>query len=282
MIYTWENVDRKDLRYRLFSPVRRICLNRAAAVVAGSRDAARVVQSRGYRRTVYVTPLLGVSEDLFRPRDHSEQRVGLIPHARNKFLIGCISRFAEQKDIATLLNAVARLVPHAGVDWRLVLVGGGPEKARYEELIRRLGIGERVAMHAPVSHEAVPSLMNCFDVLVLPSKTTGTWKEQFGHVLIEAMACGVPVVGSSSGEIPNVIGDAGLVFEETNVADLAQKLAALHADPSLRRALGARGIERVRRRYTDARIAENAIAVCERVLGIPPSGTPNTLEEVTP
>ena len=54
--------------------------------------------------------------------------------------------------------------------------------------------------------------MRKLHALVLPSRTTPRWKEQFGRVLIEAMACGVPPVGSDSGEIPHVIDDAGLVF----------------------------------------------------------------------
>ena len=58
----------------------------------------------------------------------------------------------------------------------------------------------------------VPRHLRALDALVLPSESTPLWKEQFGHVLIEAMACGVPVVGSDSGAIPEVIGEAGLLF----------------------------------------------------------------------
>src|SRR5260221_14335510 len=84
------------------------------------------------------------------------------------------------------------------------------------------------------------------DALVLRSLTTPVWKEQFGRVLTEAMACGVPVVGSSSGAIPEVIGEAGLIFPEGDAAALAGCLAKLQQPPALRLALAQRGLARAR------------------------------------
>jgi glycosyltransferase involved in cell wall biosynthesis len=81
------------------------------------------------------------------------------------------------------------------------------------------------------------------DVLVLPSRTTPTWAEQFGRVLVEALWCGVPVVGSDSGEIPWVIETTGggLVFPEGDVATLAETLAQLRREPELREQLARTG-----------------------------------------
>ena len=72
------------------------------------------------------------------------------------------------------------------------------------------------------------------------------WVEFFGRVLIEGMACEVPVIGSDSGEIPNVIGDAGLVFPEEDVEALADRLRRIIQDKSLRLQLIQRGLERVK------------------------------------
>jgi glycosyltransferase involved in cell wall biosynthesis len=101
----------------------------------------------------------------------------------------------------------------------------------------------------------MPGYLNGLDVLVLPSRTRPNWKEQFGRVLIEAMACGVPVIGSDCGEIPGVIGDAGLIFREGSVAELAARLACLQADPALRVQLQRKGRQRVLERYTQKHIA---------------------------
>jgi glycosyltransferase involved in cell wall biosynthesis len=103
-------------------------------------------------------------------------------------------------------------------------------------------------------------------VLALPSLTTTSWKEQFGRVLQEAMACGIPVVGSDSGEIPHVIGDAGLVTPEGDAAALRDALRRLMDDAHLRHDLGHRGRARVLERFTHARVAAATVEVYRRVM----------------
>ena len=108
-------------------------------------------------------------------------------------------------------------------------------------------------------------------VLVLPSHTQPRWKEQFGRVLTEAMACGVPVIGSSSGAIPEVIGDAGLVFPEGDAAALAAALERLRIDPALHAALAAAGLARVRAHYTQDVIATRTAAFYRALLAGAPA-----------
>jgi glycosyltransferase involved in cell wall biosynthesis len=103
---------------------------------------------------------------------------------------------------------------------------------------------------------------------VVPSLTRGNWKEQFGRVIVEAMACGVPVIGSSSGAIPDVIGDAGLIVPEGDVRALADGLRRLMHDPDLRRRMGGQGRQRVLARYTQAQVAAQTVAVYRQMLDI--------------
>jgi glycosyltransferase involved in cell wall biosynthesis len=112
----------------------------------------------------------------------------------------------------------------------------------------------------------MPWLMNALDILVLPSRTTARWKEQFGRVLTEAMATKTPVVGSSSGEIPSVIGEAGLVFAEGDQAALRAHLAQLIEDRDLRQHLGEQGFARFHERFTQEAVAQATIALYRRVL----------------
>ena len=105
------------------------------------------------------------------------------------------------------------------------------------------------------------------DVLVLSSRTQPYWKEQFGRVLVEAMACEVAVVGSDSGEIPHVIGDAGLIFPEDNVDALYDHLLRLMQSTELRKELGRNGRARVLERYTQAQIAAQTVAVYRDMMG---------------
>ena len=117
-----------------------------------------------------------------------------------------------------------------------------------------------------VASTAMPGWLRGLDVLVLPSRTRANWKEQFGRVLVEAMACGVPVIGAASGEIPHVIGDAGVVLAEDDVDGLTAALATLAGNPARRRALSDAGRERVLAHYTHARVATETIAVYRSVM----------------
>jgi glycosyltransferase involved in cell wall biosynthesis len=104
------------------------------------------------------------------------------------------------------------------------------------------------------------------DCLVLPSRTTRKWKEQFGRVLIEAMACEVPVIGSDSGEIPNVIGDCGLIFREGDVDDLSSKLELLINDYDLRVELAERGRQRVLNNFTQEKVAKETYKIYQKMM----------------
>ncbi len=113
----------------------------------------------------------------------------------------------------------------------------------------------------------MPDQLRRMDLLVLPSLTRPNWKEQFGRVLMEAMACQVPVLGSDSGEIPYVIGEGGRVVPEGDVAALRGAIAALSIAPDERRELGRRGRERVLAHYTQQRVAAETVALYRRLYG---------------
>jgi glycosyltransferase involved in cell wall biosynthesis len=101
----------------------------------------------------------------------------------------------------------------------------------------------------------------------LPSRTRSNWKEQFGRVLIEAMACDVITVGARTGAIPEVIGEAGLTFAEGNVLELQTHLQQLLDDVTLRQALRHKGRQRVVENYTQAAVAQKTVQVYRTVLG---------------
>ena len=142
----------------------------------------------------------------------------------------------------------------------------GPERGRLERLAREFKIADRVFFEGQIPSTQMPAYYRQLDALVLPSRTLPNWKEQFGRALIEGMACGIPIVGSDSGEIPNVIGDAGLVFQENDAAGLRQTLLELQQKPELRHELGQRGRERVLEHYTQAQIAAQTVQVYREVM----------------
>jgi glycosyltransferase involved in cell wall biosynthesis len=149
---------------------------------------------------------------------------------------------------------------------RLLVVGRGELETQLRERAAAPDLRGRVEFAGWVPSEAMPELYRGMDVLVLPSRTTPRWKEQFGRVLVDAMASGVAVVGSDSGEIPNVIGEAGLVFPEGDIPALRECLARLLADPALRQDLGRRGRERVLAHYTQGQVARAYLEVYREVV----------------
>ena len=165
--------------------------------------------------------------------------------ALRPFTVGYCGRLVEEKGLLVLLDAVARLDRR---DAGVLIIGDGPMRTALPALAASRGI--HLTLIAPVDNHELPAYYSAMDVLVLPSLTTRFWKEQFGRVLIEAMACSVPVVGSSSGEIPHVIGDAGLVFAEGQADGLRACLRRIADDQALRQQLAAAGRARVEAAFT--------------------------------
>jgi glycosyltransferase involved in cell wall biosynthesis len=150
-----------------------------------------------------------------------------------------------------LLEAVRRL--DAPVE--LLLAGDGDQRSALEN---QPIPGSRVSLLPGLRHDQMPDAYARMDVLVLPSRTTARWKEQFGRVIVEALWCGVPVVGSDSGEIPWLIGrtGGGVTFPEGNVKALSGRLADLRADADLRARLGSEGRAAVARMFSVAAAAD--------------------------
>jgi len=177
--------------------------------------------------------------------------------------VGYAGGLLPEKGVDLLLEAAAGLPG----DWEIRLLGAGGERKNLEDLARRLGIADRVNFLGRFPSHRMPEFYRSLDALVLPSRTTPAWKEQFGRVLVEAMSCGVPVIGSDSGAIPSVVGNAGLVFPEGDVEALRQRLLALMEDTELRKRLATAGRQRVLERFTQAAVAEATVAFYEKVLG---------------
>jgi len=149
------------------------------------------------------------------------------------------------------------------------ILGDGPDRKRLEQVAQWLGIAPRVVFDHKMPSSHLPHYFSGLEVLVLPSRTRSNWKEQFGRVLIEAMACDVITIGARTGAIPEVIGDAGLTFTEGDVEELQSHLQQLIDDTTLREDLRRKGRQRVTEHYTQAAIARNTVEVYRQILGEP-------------
>lgn len=266
--FTWWNLPYES-KFPI-SALENYNLNNTDGLVSGNQDGVDVLRDHGYQGAVKVMPQLGVDESLFQPQAQQElaAQLGIKPE---EFVIGFVGRFVLEKGILTLIKALANLKEQ---NWKLLLLGRGPLKETLEEQAAIAGIKERLIMVESVPHNEVPNYINLMDTLVLPSETTykfktltaAGWKEQFGHVLIEAMACKVPVVGSDSGEIPYVIGEAGLVFPEGEAEALSKALLSLIEDASLREKLAQQGYEKAMEKYTNEALAKQQLQFYQDLL----------------
>ncbi|TAM84183.1 MAG: glycosyltransferase family 1 protein [Acidobacteria bacterium] len=258
---TWQNMMK---RYPPpFLQFEKYLFRRAAGALPGTAEALEVLHRRGFLKPTAVIPIASVDPALYRKQDagHFRRDLGL----GTSFAIGFLGRITREKGLETLVKAFAMLPQNC----ILVLAGSGPFESELHNLIQNLGIEGRVRRIPWMKSGDVSQYMNSIDALVLPSLTCRNWKEQFGRVLIEAMACETCVVGSDSGEIPNVIGDAGLVFHEGDEGELADRLRRLMEGPSLRESMGQRGRERVLERFTHEKIAQRTLAFYQRILAGP-------------
>lgn len=248
--FTWQNLNR---RYPPpFGRWERYCFRHAAHAIAGNHAAAAVLRAKGYAGPLTVIPQFGIDPTLFAPA----------PPLPRPFTIGYAGGLVPEKGLDTLLAACARLQG----DWRLRLVGSGAHRGPLQALAAQLGIAERLTWLPKLPSTQMPSFYHSLDVFVLPSRTRPNWMEQFGRVLIEAMASELAVVGSDSGEIPHVIADAGLIFPEGEAEALAAHLRRLQTDPALRGDLGRRGRARVLACFTQAHVAGATYAVYRQML----------------
>jgi glycosyltransferase involved in cell wall biosynthesis len=266
VLFAWESQRRPGWRGSLARLFYRLASRTAAAVLTGSRDSRSLFLEAGADPArVFVMPQVGLDEKRLRPlpaeaRAALRHREGL---PSDTFVVGFAGRFVAEKGILDLVEAASRLAG-AGQVTRLILIGDGPLR---EALHARAAGGAPIVVRPPVPREDLAPFYQSLDAFVLPSRTTRGWKEQFGMVLAEAMACGVPVVGSSSGAIPDVVGRAGLVYAEGDVAQLTAALTLLAGDPALREELGRRGRERSARLFSHQALAAQTLVAVRHAIG---------------
>ena len=264
LFFSSDNLTR-DFRYpyrpsALYAAIERWVHRETEVGTAVSGEVVDVLRAKGYRGPIDIVPhgldLEAYPEPTEDRRAAARARIG----ARG-VVIGYAGRLLPMKGVDVLLRAVGLVTARAGTDgFTVVVMGDGPDEARLRALAGSLGLDDRVRFVPAVPHEEVPGTLQALDVTVVPSLTTPTWKEQFGRVAVEAMAAGSAVVVSSSGALPGVVGDAGIVVPEGDAAALAEVLARLIGSREDRKVLGIRGRERVRRLFTWSAIAAALVA----------------------
>jgi glycosyltransferase involved in cell wall biosynthesis len=220
-----------------FEAMRRHVLKRTTAVLSRSQEATVVVRACGFDGPVF--PIgYGVDRSVFRPA----KSVGMGPQLR----IGYVGRLVEEKGLEDVLNAMA--LARAPVE--LSLMGDGPIREHLLQRAMQLGLTNRVTVRDRGGAGEVADHFRSVNLSVLMSRTTVSWREQFGRTIIESQACGVPVIGSGSGAIPDVMGRGGWIVPEREPRALAALLDHLFQHPDEIAARGRAGLENISTRFT--------------------------------
>ncbi len=236
-----------------FSVLEKRAFKQVSAAYMCSATVQEVLKNKGFRKPMEVVPF-GVDLDMFKP-------VKRFPN--ETVTISYIGRLLPAKGLLVLIDALAQIKLE---NWRLLIVGDGPERKATEDRIKEHGLEDRCEFVGAIPYDQTPFYFQKTDVLVVPTITTGKIREQFGRVIVEAMACNVPVIGSTCGAIPEVIADAGIVVPENNTNALAVQLQRVINDEELRNNLAAAGRKRVENHYTWERVAEQIYSVYSYVL----------------
>ena len=244
-------------------PVRlteRVVLAVAKGAYPCNQAAAANLRRKAFHGTIRMIPL-GVDPPTEAPRPHDGTLAGSTEGPRLR--VGCAGRLSTEKGFHTAIEAVA-----SEPNWELTIVGDGPERAHLASLAASLGASDRVDFQGHRSQDDVVHFYRSIDVLAVPSVPMPGLEEQFGRVAAEAMAAGVPVVSSTCGSLPDVVGDAGLLVTPGDTEGLRAALALLADQPSVRAQLAQKGLERARV-FSWQSVAKEQLALYRSALGGP-------------
>jgi glycosyltransferase involved in cell wall biosynthesis len=228
-----------------FNWLEQYAMSRAAGWICSGQLVAETLKPRPrYSLPMRLIPL-GVDIKHFYPAPEAGLKIrrSLGWEEQGAPVIGYLGRLVPDKGLDLLMRVLDRLQ----TPWRALFIGTGPMETTLQTWANRHP--DHVRICTTVKHDDVPQYLNAMDVLCAPSQTMPHWKEQFGRMLVEAFACGVPVIGSDSGEIPYVIQDAGVVVGEKDEQGWVQALSDLLESPYQRAELGAQGLHRAHSVY---------------------------------
>ena len=248
--------------------IRRLILKkvmpRLDGFVSWSREGVEVAEGAGLHGvpTAVVPAIVPNPEQFFPPSSQSQKDL------RSKLgiplegpIVGFVGRLAPEKGIGDLILAFRNMGNPAPF---LAIWGNGPLASSMELRLKEEELQGR--FFGPLGLREVRNAYQACDVIAVPSRTTGSWKEQFGRVVVEAMLAGSAIVAYRSGAIPEVVGDEAVLVEEADIVGLSNAIRLLADDREFRERLGARGRARALEQFHPRVLAARLMRFWDEVL----------------
>jgi glycosyltransferase involved in cell wall biosynthesis/2-polyprenyl-3-methyl-5-hydroxy-6-metoxy-1,4-benzoquinol methylase len=281
----WENIPFAHEENEIIREIKQLNRNLVDVFVAVTKRAKDALLLEGVPEDKIVVIPMGIDTGRFRPDKETGKKIrkdlGITEEEKVVLFTG---RMVWEKGIYDLVHAAKLVTLDKSIKTlplRFMVVGRGPEAQEIKKIVNRLCMNNIFLFIESHPYHQMHEIYNMADIFVLPSIATRTWKEQFGMVLAEAMACGVPVISTVSGSIDEVVADAGLLVQPNDPTELSAAIIKLLKDDALRNALRIKGRERAVREYDSKKIAGMFASLFEDVLRSTFKGAVSELAEYT-
>ncbi len=257
IVTVWENIPFLYKNKPRWQKMRSFILQRADGIIAVTHGAKEALLIEGVPEHKITLIHYGIDVNAFKPLEREAIYSDRFRIKDKEKIILFIGRLVPEKGIYQLLFAARYLLSgDMGFPVKVFIVGTGRERDLITQLIREWGLEGKIVLIPYIPYRELPHLYNLADIFVLPSLPTSEWQEQFGMVLLEAMASGKAIVGSTSGAIPEVLGDAGLLVPSGDWIALANVLKRLLEDETLRNKLGTKAADLAKEKFDSRKIAQ--------------------------
>ena len=260
VFFTWQNVPYKEripgIKLKLTEWLIRKNISLGSGAVCGNNKAFDILSQyapAGFK--MLSIPVSGIDTGQFKPGIESDfrEKYGL----KEKIVLTFIGALDKRKGIETLLNSFIT-VSSSDSRLRLVIIGAGPLEGFVNDFISAHEIENKVIRLPWLENDKLPGILCGSDIFLYPSEPYGGWEEQFGYSIAEASACGLPVISTDSGSIPEKVinNKTGFLIKPGSQEELIRAIFSLAADSELRRTMGQAGRQLIAENFSHEIVAQ--------------------------
>ena len=229
-----------ELLHKIYLPITKLIWKRAKAVIAVTKSLKRTALFTNPRQEIEVIPN-GIDTDLFTPNNNGKRN-------DNEFRLIIVSRLIERKGIQYVLCALSEIKDES---IRLLIIGEGNYETELRNMCNKLGLKSVVTFTGFRRRDTIPAYFSQSDVFILPSLA-----EAFGNVIAEAMACGLPIISTDEGGIPDLVGEEnGILVKPRNVEQIKSAIMTMKPNEEMRIRMGKANTAKIEQKYKWEKVA---------------------------